>query len=310
MNIKQEIKKKLPINFKIFLKEILQFIYSYLIFIFFWINPKYIYLLSKEKYTVPKKYRWKKKINYLEDWILLKNSNQVFPEANIIFRGKSLKFYKNNINYDIPTFFVNFENEKIENKPNFFGLTCKSPNHYKEKDLGNYFKICSGTISQNGQVQWNNLENNYKKNDSNEFKKISEIIKDNGVAHRSNYDNLNLDFGSGLISIILVSSFFNKINIYGWDYYLNQEIGEMSTKKILKILFSRNSLPFLDKKRNNYQLPSSDLTVKRKFFSTILNWYYANELTKNPKFIINSYLKGINKHQIILKKIKEIIINE
>ena len=287
--------------------ELLQYLYSFLLFTLFFIAPKLIFLVSKEKYTVPKKYRWVRKKEFLDDWLFLKKEKKTFSEANIIFRGDSFQRIKNKIDYNIPTFFVNFDDERIEDKPNYFCLTSRSSQTYKDKNLGDYIKINTGFINLSGAPHWGSAEvkNKFKKNG---FQEIADVISNNGVINKNNTENLNLCFGTGLISIALVSNYFEKINIFGWDYYLKKDIEKLSFFETFNFLFNRHSPGYLFKKSKNYKLPERDFPTKRKFFSIIINWYYANLLRQSPRFKIFSYMEKIDQKKFFLRKIDKILI--
>ena len=288
--------------------EVMENIYNFFAAIFFLVAPNYIYLLSKKEFTVPKSHRWTKNINPEEDWLLLNTRKNKFIEANIILRGNSIKSNLNKINYNLPTFFVNFH-KKLENRPNFFGLTCRSPDYFSEKKLGNYIQVNTGLISSStGKPIWNQSSNNTKHFDK-KYKEIVEEISNNAIVHKFNYEKLNLDFGSGLLSIILVGSMFKKVNVYGWDYYLSEDVGNLTFGKIFSILFSRHSLAFLEKKNNKQNIPSRDIPVKRKFFAIILNWYYANRLSQTEKYNIQSFIEKIGKKNFLINKIEKILLN-
>ena len=294
---------------KIILLELAENFYNFIASILFIIAPKYIYLLSKKKFTVPKSHRWKKNINPEDDWLFLRPRKNKFFEANIILRGNSVKENRDKINYNIPTFFVNFH-KKLESKPNFFGLTCRSPDYFLNKNLGNYIQVNTGLISNStGKPIWNQSKNSTK-NFDNEYKDIVEEISTNAVVHKYNLEKLNLDFGSGLLSIVLIGSIFKKVNVYGWDYYINQDIINFNFIKIFSILFNRHSLVFLEKKQENKEnLPERDLPVKRKFFATIINWYYANRFSQTQKYNIESYIKKIGKKKKLINRIEKILLD-
>ena len=233
---------------KIFILELIENFYNFFASKLFIIAPNYIYLISKKKFTVPKSLRWKKSTNPEEDWLFLRSRKSKFFEANIILRGNSLKENRNKINFNIPTFFVNFH-EKLDSKPNFFGLTCRSPNYFLDKNLGNYIQINTGLISNStGKPIWNQSKNILKNFDK-AYKDMVEEISTNAVVHKYNFEKLNLDFGSGLLSIVLIGSIFKKVNVYGWDYYINRDVANLNSSEIFSILFNRHSLVFLEKKK-------------------------------------------------------------
>jgi hypothetical protein len=293
---------------KIIFLELIENFYKFLASILFIIAPSYIYLLSKKKFTVPKSHRWKENINPEDDWLFYRSRKNKFFEANIILRGNSVKENSDKINYDIPTFFVNFH-EKLDSKPNFFGLTCRSPNYFLDKNLGNYIQINTGLISNStGKPIWNQSKNSIK-NFDNKYKDIIEEISTNAVVHKYNFEKLNLDFGSGLLSIALIGSIFKKVNVYGWDYYINQDIINLNFSEIFSILFNRHSLVFLEKKENKKNLPARDISVKRKFFATIINWYYANRFSLTHKYNIESFIKKIGKKKKLINKIEKILLD-
>ena len=98
--------------------------------------------------------------------------------------------------------------------------------------------------------------------------------------------------GSFLTILSSLIPFCNKINIYGWDFYLNKNANSLNAIEIQKTFFN----------------PKLDWDGIRSWFhfeSTLINYYYAYILSKRKNIKIYSYLNGIKRHENLIKKLKK-----
>ena len=99
---------------------------------------------------------------------------------------------------------------------------------------------------------------------------------------------------STLSSICVLSYFAEKINVYGWDYYLNSSPKNMSYWKLLLNMYVYS----YDVNRSN-----------NHFESALINFYYAYHLSKLPNINIHGYLGQLDKHKKLIDKIERVLFN-
>jgi hypothetical protein len=100
--------------------------------------------------------------------------------------------------------------------------------------------------------------------------------------------------GSFIPSVLALIPFCKKINIFGWDFYLDQNANDLNTFQIYKSLFN----------------PKLDWGPTRSWFhfeSTLMNYYYAYFLSKKKNIKIHSHLSGIKKHEKLIKNIEKVL---
>ena len=100
--------------------------------------------------------------------------------------------------------------------------------------------------------------------------------------------------GSFMPAAYALLSLAKKINIYGWDFYL-----ETSPEKMNYWQLFLNTYKYkLDLKRS-----------KNHFECALLNFYYGNLLSKMPNVKIHSNLGKLSKHKKIINKIEKVLFN-
>jgi len=100
--------------------------------------------------------------------------------------------------------------------------------------------------------------------------------------------------GSFLHDLCALSHFAEKINVYGWDYYLDKSPANMN---YWQLLF------------NMYKI-RPDLDRSMAHFETALkNFYYGYQLSKLSNFNIHSYMGQLGKHEKLIKKIERVLFN-
>jgi len=100
--------------------------------------------------------------------------------------------------------------------------------------------------------------------------------------------------GSMLPAICALSYFADKINIYGWDFYLKSTPEKMNFWEIFFSMY-------------NSKL---DLLRSRNYFeSALINYYYAYQLSKLPNINIHGHLGQLGKHEKLMKRIEKVLFN-
>lgn len=253
---------------------------------------------------------FKQKSNYikknLEENFTIYLDNLFFSEINLICRGHSYQIYKDKINYNLPTFFVNFyDNEQIESgyqsikeKDNFYGITTDIKIKRRMKKL---FKktilILPGYEDpQKFFSYWQeqeNIDNDLKNSENLDiFKKLN----NQKILVNFHSSNIQIDLGSALIAGIFLSKISKKIHYYGYDHHFPKKIESMNYFEILK-----NSW--------NERTELHPKPIKSAFIKSLINFYFSYEFENDPRFNIFTNLKNIKSKKFLINKLKKIFID-
>ena len=91
-----------------------------------------------------------------------------------------------------------------------------------------------------------------------------------------------------------LSFFAEKINVYGWDYYLDSSPENMS---YWQLFF------------NMYKYQSDVLRGKEHFEAALINFYYGYHLSKLPHIKIHGYMGQLGKHHKLIQRIERVLFN-
>ena len=254
--------------------------------------PSYIYLLVNlnEKF-MPKKNEKLSLKNNLEDNFHYKKQKKIYKEINIILRGESIKKNITKINFNLPTFQVNFPKQLVK-KYNPIHLTTDGGIYYllvkKTKGPVILFRQSCALKKKLNLEKENKLYINPKKKISKiNLKKLNTINK----LFCASKDGMML--GSAIISIIILGGLASRVNVYGWDYFQDEEIDKFSYFKLLFLLNPKNDHI------------KGDRTQSRVYHESMYTWYYAYRLSLQKKYNIISFLSNIKKKIKIIKKIEK-----
>ena len=100
--------------------------------------------------------------------------------------------------------------------------------------------------------------------------------------------------GSFIIHLCALSYFAKKINVYGWDFYLDSSPEYMS---YWQLFF------------NMYKYKLDLVRSINHFESALINFYYAFQLSKLPNINIHGYLGQLGKHEKLIKRIERVLFN-
>ena len=103
--------------------------------------------------------------------------------------------------------------------------------------------------------------------------------------------NVILSGGSFLPTLCALSFFAEKVNVYGWDFYLESSPQNMS---YWQLFF------------NMYRY-THDHRSKNHFESALLNFYYGYQFSKLPNFNIHGYLGQLGKHEKLIQRIEKVL---
>jgi hypothetical protein len=219
---------------------------------FFHFFPKYSYLFSLKKNRFPiKDERIKKTENVLDDIIILDNQT-FFDEVNLIFRGyapyidnanEKMKIFSKKKN----VFLVNFsllKNKNIPENQNYYypelgekhrvlftpdfpvlHLSC-GPEVFSCMDKNQPFIYIQKYILKNGKLNIsgvNNINDDIIENEK--INKIKEYVKHNKTCKFIKFyfkSPHNFRTGSGINAALVLSKISKKLNIYGWNFFLEE----------------------------------------------------------------------------------------
>ena len=104
--------------------------------------------------------------------------------------------------------------------------------------------------------------------------------------------------GSFVPFLSALSFFAEKINVYGWDFYLDSSPENMS---YWQLFF--NMCNYM---QNDYNL---DRRSRNHFESALINYYYGYQFSKLPNFNFYGYLGQLDKHEKLIKRIERVLFN-
>ena len=301
--------------------------------ILFHIWPEQTYRFSTRKYLRDKKNKFPKKSRPIIPYDLLKSKSsnmQKMNEINVIGIGSS--FDLNNLkNLDGPTFLIAFHGPlrinndgKVFYKHLFSYKTAKwssweelfndqtnkeykkdnvtyvnsrkSPIEEFQKNGNNVLSVFVYAVGQDGNhyslhkdwetASWSNLLNHHQ----NKYIAISEkIYQSPALAPYLSWTATK----SFLPCLCSLSFFAEKINVYGWDYYLDSSPENMSYWQLFHKMYQ-------------YKF---DLRAREHFESALINFYYGYQLSKLPNFKIHGYMGKLGKHHRLIKRIERVLFN-
>ena len=100
--------------------------------------------------------------------------------------------------------------------------------------------------------------------------------------------------GSFIPAICSLIFFADKINIYGWDFFLGSSPEKMSYWKLFFSMYNYTA----DKARS-----------RTHFEEALVNFYYGYQFSKLPNVKIHGYMGQLSKHEKLIKKIEKVFFN-
>ena len=99
---------------------------------------------------------------------------------------------------------------------------------------------------------------------------------------------------SVLPNLCALSFFADKVNVYGWDFYLNSSPEKMSYWQL-----------FFNMYKSKYDIRRG----RDHFESALINFYYGYQFSRMPKFKIHGYMGKLNRHHKLIKRIEKVLFN-
>jgi len=287
-------------------------IFFFLALAIFHFSPRHLYLIYNGKHIVSNKQRWKFDGNIENDFILNKTPKKIFEEINIVCKGDSIHKYISKINLDLPTFQVNVY-DKLPLETEYLGLTFTWTQAEKsvvadklfEKGLSPILVCRSGYVSRDNlkNVSWTKKSGIYSKPGTKIDTKKKDMLNelsDYGVTHIRCYSGFDITIGGVLQAAMMLSPLSEKINIYGWDHYLEKNASDYG---YYEGLF--HALRAMPKK---YRLLYGT-RYKVSLSGSLINWFYISKMLGLPKYKIFGRVSSINQQKKILKKIDQVFLS-
>ena len=248
-----------------------------------------------------------KKDNVLDEFNFFNFDSPQYEEVNIVMRGG---FEKIN-DFSLPTFFIN------SYKP----LPSKFLNPYCVTSDRLIFKAMMGEPENNFYKRFTRnirhkklyvmplvaLVNNLNKNNSSsreDSKKIKELVTKykNDIGFDQDYNSVtcthpfkgtNIQIGSGILCVMAMLKLSKKVNVYGWDAFLNEQLPTGFWSQTMKLWSNFNEFH-----------PGS------RFAAIVLNWIYAYRLINefnSERLIVYGRIKSVAKLHWVKKYLFKII---
>ena len=266
----------------------------------FW--PEQTYRFSTRKMLPYKERRYRVSDRPIIPSELVESRTSDIPgmkEVNIVLRGSSFDIKQLDKLVDIPTFLVSFW-EPVQTKNEVTYLIGRAEVALRHAKLGHKVilnEVCTrdydGNVTPSGfshkELPW---YNQYVEDGT--FKRIS-ILENLYYGLPKQSDCLWSPLSSGIHGIISLSYFTEKINVYGWDYYLGSSPDSMS---YWQLYFNLNNQLKEDIKRTSYI-----------FETAIVNYYYGYHLSRLPNINIHGYLGQLGRHEKLIGKLERVLFN-
>lgn len=263
--------------------------------------PEQTYRFSTRKALPNKARRYKKSDRPIIPYELIESRTNDIPkikEANIIMRGSSFDIEKLE-KLDSPIFLVSFW-EPVQIKKDVTYVMGRAKSALRLGKLGlKVIHVETNNIDYNGNISPTDAGHSsswYKQFiDDDTCKHIA--ILDRFYCSPKSPSQIWASPCSALPAICALSYFAEKINIYGWDFYLESSPDDMT---YWQLYFN---LPIL----------KLDLGVAgpRCFLeSAVINFYYGYHLSKLPNINIYGRLGQLNRHEKLIGKLERVLFND
>jgi len=102
--------------------------------------------------------------------------------------------------------------------------------------------------------------------------------------------------GSVLPALCALSYLAEKINVYGWDFYLESSPEKMNYWQLFFNMYK-------------YKYDAAKARSSSHFESALINFYYGYQLSKLPNINIHGYMGQLGKHEKMMKRIERVLFN-
>ena len=266
----------------------------------FW--PEQTYRFSTRKCLPPKERRYRLSDRPIIPCELVESRTSDIPkmkEANIVLRGSSFDIKQLEKLPDLPTFLVSFW-EPVQTKKEVTYVMGRSKNALRLGKLGHkviHNEVCM--MGDDGNITPSDFSHK-------EPPWYNQFVEDGTCKRISILENLYYGvpkppypvwtpLTSGIHGIISLSYFAEKLNVYGWDHYLESSPDSMSYWQFYFNLCNQ----FRD------NIDGSKYTLE----TAVVNYYYGYHLSKLPNIKIYGYLGQLGRHEKLIGKLERVLFN-
>ena len=264
-----------------------------MIYLNFW--PEKTYRYSTRKSLPNESMRYPKNSRPVLPLKLIKSRTSNIPtmkEINVVLRGASFNIERLE-ELSGPIFLVSFW-EPINTKKDVVYVMGRARNALRIGELG-YEVIHTEVNKVDRYGKMTPSETDY---DSLWYKQFPNSDNCSRISMSMNISYPSWPFwtptGSGLQAICALSYFAEKINVYGWDFYLESSPEDMSS---LQLLF------------NMYKYKLDVLRSRNHLEVAIINFYYGYQFSKMSNFNIYGYLGQLGRHEKLAGKLERVLFN-
>lgn len=249
--------------------------------------------------------RIKKTKNPLDEFIFYSESNKRFDEVNMVMRGQ----YSEKINKELPTFFININQPQKDFPIRYYSSSDRlkfkammgDPERiedqcldYDDKEKKFYYFIAISPLIEKLNLNKENLSPDFVARKITELKKILNFKPDYKLCvccHK--FNGLNIQVGSGILALISILNISKKVNVYGWDSFLNEDLKNSFFQQTFK-LWS----------------PFKDHQPVSRFAANVFNWIYAHRLINyftTDRLIVHGRVRKVANLEWIEKRLYKMV---
>jgi len=238
----------------------------------------------------------------LNDFEFMSEPEIIFEEINIVMRGVSFSS-ATKVDCSLPTFQVNIYG-KDERFPNGVGITADGACFQRMRDSGvervvRIFvdsqlnekteyetRVCSQFAGFGGDPSKALTQDMIETHSQHDDDLLLRLVPHLLMQRRHMPDQLSL--GSGLCAVVALRRVSDKVNIFGWDEYLEKSIRGLPYRRVLWELGGPKSK-----------------NIFKTFCSQLLAWNYAVSLTLDPRCNLHSsFLAKAVEHRRVTERVK------
>ena len=266
----------------------------------FW--PEQTYRFSTRKMLPYKERRYRVSDRPIIPCKLVESRTSDIPrmkEANIVLRGSSFDIKHLDKLADLPTFLISFW-EPVQTKKEVTYVMGRFEVALRLAKLG--YKVIHNEVCMmdyDGNITPSSFSHE-------EQPWYNQFVEDGTCKRISTLENLYYGvpkqpdclwspLSSGIHGIISLSYFAEKINVYGWDYYIESSPDSMS---YWQLYFNLNNQMKADVNISSYILETA-----------IVNYYYGYHLSRLPNINIHGYLGQLGHHEKLIGKLERVLFN-
>ena len=270
-------------------------------------SSRYATFVSGTDRKLPaKNERMRKTNNILDDLVIIDDGGFNADEVNLIMRGKSFNFERSNMRENV--YLLNGASPKYHNQHGENTRNCSNKKVLRTVNFPVTYVTCDGfhaAICMDNHVPMvfidgvvridgeflSQTEFSTKRGNIKEIEKYCSDRRDSFLIkayHKNKCSTIMI--GSGLFAALALSKLARKLNILGWDFYMESSPKHLNHKQALKALYNKE----LDKR------------LCGLFELTLTHWLFASRLKELDHVDIHGHLNDVSYHPKLISKISRV----